>query len=92
MIFTVVCALILLQEADAYSTSGLGLVLSCTALCVLGIYVVTLKSNLVIASQTSKAYENAAANLDEKNEKLLSLKSENNFEKPEKSYLLKFFT
>jgi len=49
MIFTVVCALVLLEEAEAYTAVGLASILSCTALCVLGIYVVTLKTNYMAA-------------------------------------------
>lgn len=52
MVFTVVCALVLLDEAGAYSTSGLISILACTGLCIIGIYVVTLKSNLPTAAST----------------------------------------
>ena len=47
MIFTVVCALTLLEEADAYSAGGLASIIGCTGFCVLGVYVVTLKSNYI---------------------------------------------
>jgi len=58
MIFTVICALILLDEASAYSWSGLAAVMAFTGLCVLGIYTVTLKTSSTAPAPSDELSDN----------------------------------
>lgn len=47
MVFTILCGLILLQEAKAYTNASLCLILVCTCLCLGGIFTLMIKQNLI---------------------------------------------
>ncbi len=55
MIFMIVCGLVLINESRAYTTMGLLNILGCTLLCIAGIYIVTLKNNLMTNDNSEKA-------------------------------------
>ena len=49
MIFTIICALVLLDEADAYTKTGLLWIFGTVALMIAGIQVITWKTNSLSA-------------------------------------------
>ena len=57
MIYTVVCALVLMDEASAYSGLGLTSIFGGTALCMVGIQVIACKTNY-LASYDQKFISN----------------------------------
>ena len=57
MIFTIVCALVLLDEAEAYTMSGLLWILFTVALMIAGIQVIAWKTNILAESAAEKANE-----------------------------------
>ena len=54
MIFMIVCGLVLINESRAYTKMGLLNILGCTLLCIAGIYIVTLKNNLMTNENAEK--------------------------------------
>ena len=83
MVFTVICALILIDEAAAYSTAGLIWVISSVALMIAGIQIMICKNR----STTAEEPEIAATT----EEKLLGLRK-TKVEDAHESYLLDLFT
>ena len=55
MIFTIVCALVLLDEAEAYTLSGLLWILFTVALMIAGIQVIAWKTNVLAEGAADKA-------------------------------------
>ena len=54
MIFTIICALVLLDEAEAYTKSGLLWILGTVALMIAGIQVITWKTNVLASIADSE--------------------------------------
>jgi len=67
MIFTVISALILCDEASAYSMTGLAAVFAFTGLCCLGIYTVTLKNSAIALNQDKGQSDDYTAQSEQAN-------------------------
>lgn len=69
MIFTVVCALILCDEASAYTMTGLAAVFGFTSLCCLGIYTVTLKNSAIALNESNEHSDDYTAQSEKASKK-----------------------